>query len=129
MDDAVNVSTIEAEFLSNFLDPILPLSKAPHLPQEVAIRWSPPGKILDKAHHHLFFPRSIGHDCRDCSFTQSVAGLHSSLPADQIVPRAIRLKLAPRYCDWPLEADRSNAGDDLLKSSFAPSAWVRYPNF
>src|SRR5580698_1123462 len=58
-----------------------------------------------------------------------MAGLHSSLPADQIVPRAIRLKLAPRYCDWPLEADRSNARDDLLKSSFAPSAWVRYSNF
>ena len=129
MNNAVNIAAVKAQFPGDFIGFIAPLPKVPNFPDELPIRRWAPSDIFNQAHQEPFFPRRIAQHRGNCGLTQSTAGLHPALTADEIIPSAIRVEFATRYRNWLLEPDLSDAGDDLLKLCLISCPRIDHPDF
>jgi len=128
-NNAVNIAAVKPEFSGDFIGFIAPIPQVPNFPDELTIRGWAPSDIFNQAHQEPFFPRRIAQHRGNCGLTQSTAGLHPTLTADEIIPSAIRVEFATRYRNWLLEPDLSDAGDDLLKLCLMPCPRIDHPDF
>ena len=128
-NNAVNIAAVKSEFPGDFIGFIAPLPKVPNFSDELPIRRWAPSDIFNQTHQEPFFPRRIAQHRGNCGLTQSTAGLHPALTADEIIPSAICVEFATRYRNRLLQPDLSDAGDDLLKLCLIPCPRINNPDF